>query len=224
MTLARGPAVLDSAPLRRGDDRACHPSSFRRRDFRSASQTAAPAVVSRRSMVGMAYAAVPLYDWFCRATGFNGTAQVSTAAPGTFSTARSPSDSTPTSGGGLPWRFEPEQGIEVGGEDRRGRHGGTTRVINPVGARDHGRRCGLQRLAAHPHRFVTSTRSITNCFTDQTPQGRVRSASLQSYSTSTRRFSLKEMTTAPICPPSPFRTASIRSARFWPPQPDAARG
>ena len=33
-------------------------------------------------MVGMAYAAVPLYDWFCRATGFNGTTQVSSAAPG----------------------------------------------------------------------------------------------------------------------------------------------
>ena len=24
-------------------------------------------------MVGMAYAAVPLYDWFCRTTGFGGT-------------------------------------------------------------------------------------------------------------------------------------------------------
>ena len=33
-------------------------------------------------MVGMAYAAVPLYDWFCRTTGFGGTTQVATAAPG----------------------------------------------------------------------------------------------------------------------------------------------
>ena len=33
-------------------------------------------------MVGMAYAAVPLYNWFCRATGFAGTPQVATAAPG----------------------------------------------------------------------------------------------------------------------------------------------
>ena len=33
-------------------------------------------------MVGAAYAAVPLYDWFCRTTGFGGTTQVSTAAPG----------------------------------------------------------------------------------------------------------------------------------------------
>ena len=33
-------------------------------------------------MVAMSYAAVPLYDWFCRTTGFNGTTQVATAAPG----------------------------------------------------------------------------------------------------------------------------------------------
>ena len=32
-------------------------------------------------MVGMAYAAVPLYDWFCRATGFGGKPQIATSAP-----------------------------------------------------------------------------------------------------------------------------------------------
>lgn len=32
-------------------------------------------------MVGAAYAAVPLYDMFCRATGFDGTTQVATKAP-----------------------------------------------------------------------------------------------------------------------------------------------
>src|SRR5258707_3134175 len=32
-------------------------------------------------MVGASYAAVPFYNWFCRATGFNGTTQVATAAP-----------------------------------------------------------------------------------------------------------------------------------------------
>ena len=30
-------------------------------------------------MLGMAYAAVPLYDWFCRVTGFGGTTQVAEA-------------------------------------------------------------------------------------------------------------------------------------------------
>src|SRR5690606_26619997 len=33
-------------------------------------------------MVGMSFAAVPLYDWFCRTTGFGGTTQVSVVAPG----------------------------------------------------------------------------------------------------------------------------------------------
>lgn len=35
------------------------------------------------AMVGAAYAAVPLYDMFCRATGFGGTTQVASAAPAT---------------------------------------------------------------------------------------------------------------------------------------------
>ena len=34
-------------------------------------------------MVGVAYAAVPLYDLFCRVTGFGGTTQRSAAAPDT---------------------------------------------------------------------------------------------------------------------------------------------
>ena len=65
-------------------------------------------------MVGAAYAAVPLYDWFCRATGFNGTTQVATSAPtgalGHTITMRFDANVGP----GLPWRFEPEQNsIEV---------------------------------------------------------------------------------------------------------------
>ena len=60
-------------------------------------------------MVGMAYAAVPLYDWFCRTTGFGGRTQVATAAPqgapGRLITVRFDANVT----GGLPWRFVPEQ-------------------------------------------------------------------------------------------------------------------
>jgi len=61
-------------------------------------------------MVGASYAAVPFYNWFCRATGFNGTTQVATAAPVTAPIARQVSvrfDSNVA--GGLPWKFEPEQ-------------------------------------------------------------------------------------------------------------------
>jgi cytochrome c oxidase assembly protein subunit 11 len=34
------------------------------------------------AMLGMAFAAVPLYDLFCRVTGFGGTTQVATGGPG----------------------------------------------------------------------------------------------------------------------------------------------
>src|SRR3954452_22052591 len=66
-------------------------------------------------MVGASYAAVPFYNWFCRATGFNGTTQVATSAPDSGPIARKiavrfDSNVAP----GLPWRFEPEQSeIEV---------------------------------------------------------------------------------------------------------------
>ncbi|OAF12770.1 MULTISPECIES: cytochrome c oxidase assembly protein [Bradyrhizobium] len=66
-------------------------------------------------MVGASYAAVPFYNWFCRATGFNGTTQVATSAPATGPIARKISvrfDSNVAPG--LPWKFEPEQSeVEV---------------------------------------------------------------------------------------------------------------
>src|SRR4051794_29480144 len=59
-------------------------------------------------MIGLSYAAVPLYDWFCRTTGFGGTTRVSTSAPAQMLarpiTVRFDSNVGP----GLPWRFEPE--------------------------------------------------------------------------------------------------------------------
>jgi cytochrome c oxidase assembly protein subunit 11 len=60
-------------------------------------------------MVGAAYAAVPLYDWFCRTTGFGGTTQVSSAVPeqvlGRTVTVRFDGNVA----AGLPWRFVPEK-------------------------------------------------------------------------------------------------------------------
>jgi cytochrome c oxidase assembly protein subunit 11 len=61
-------------------------------------------------MVGASYAAVPFYNWFCRATGFNGTTQVAIAAPAAAPLARKiairfDSNVAP----GLPWKFEPEK-------------------------------------------------------------------------------------------------------------------
>jgi cytochrome c oxidase assembly protein subunit 11 len=60
-------------------------------------------------MVGMSFAAVPLYDWFCRTTGFGGTTQVAVAGPvevlDRTLNIRFDSNVAP----GLPWRFVPEQ-------------------------------------------------------------------------------------------------------------------
>ena len=62
----------------------------------------------RQSMpmpVGAAYAAVPLYNWFCRTTGFGGTTQVAQSAPGQvldrMVSIRFDANVMP----GLPWRL-----------------------------------------------------------------------------------------------------------------------
>ncbi len=61
------------------------------------------------AMVGLSFAAVPFYSWFCSTTGYGGTTQVGKAP------AEQVSDRTITVrfdsnvAGGLPWRFEPER-------------------------------------------------------------------------------------------------------------------
>lgn len=60
-------------------------------------------------MVGASYAAVPFYDWFCRATGFNGTTQVSSSAPASSLERRIAVRFDSNIGPGLPWKFAPEQ-------------------------------------------------------------------------------------------------------------------
>ena len=65
-------------------------------------------------MIGAAYAAVPLYNWFCRTTGFGGTPQVATAVPADILDRKLKVRFDANVAGGLPWRFEPEQNsIEV---------------------------------------------------------------------------------------------------------------
>jgi len=62
------------------------------------------------SMVGVAYASVPLYRLFCQLTGFNGTPQIAAGARAPGATARTISirfdgNVDPH----LPWTFRPEQ-------------------------------------------------------------------------------------------------------------------
>jgi cytochrome c oxidase assembly protein subunit 11 len=72
-------------------------SPVRKRDLAVAAACGAFVAV----MVGMSYAAVPLYSWFCRTTGFGGTPLVADRQI----TVRFDANI----GAGLPWRFEPER-------------------------------------------------------------------------------------------------------------------
>jgi cytochrome c oxidase assembly protein subunit 11 len=84
--------------------------ALRRRDL----AVAAACGVFVATMVGAAYAAVPFYNWFCRATGFQGTTQVATSGPAGVLDRKVRIRFDANVSGNLPWRFEPDQtSIEV---------------------------------------------------------------------------------------------------------------
>ena len=56
-------------------------------------------------MLGLSYAAVPLYDLFCRVTGFGGTTQISKDAP-KIVLDKVVSVRFDTNVNNLPWNFE----------------------------------------------------------------------------------------------------------------------
>jgi cytochrome c oxidase assembly protein subunit 11 len=60
-------------------------------------------------MVGAAFASVPLYNWFCRTTGFAGTPQVAAHAPGEVLGRSLAVRFDSNVAAGLPWKFVPEQ-------------------------------------------------------------------------------------------------------------------
>jgi cytochrome c oxidase assembly protein subunit 11 len=60
-------------------------------------------------MVGLSFAAVPFYSWFCRTTGYGGTTQVAKAAPTQTSDRTITVRFDSNVAAGLPWRFEPER-------------------------------------------------------------------------------------------------------------------
>ena len=59
-------------------------------------------------MVGLSYAAVPLYRVFCRATGYGGTPQIATGGPVVKGTRVVNVHFDANVAPGLPWHFEPE--------------------------------------------------------------------------------------------------------------------
>jgi cytochrome c oxidase assembly protein subunit 11 len=61
------------------------------------------------AMIGVSFAAVPLYSWFCRTTGFAGTTQVATAAPQKTLPRKITVRFDANVNAALPWRFVPER-------------------------------------------------------------------------------------------------------------------
>ena len=71
-------------------------------------------------MLGMAYAAVPLYDWFCRVTGFGGQPLVSEAASDVVLDRTITVRFDANIERGMPWEFRP---VETTREIRIGKTG-----------------------------------------------------------------------------------------------------
>ncbi len=59
------------------------------------------------AMLGASFAAVPLYDWFCRTTGFGGKTMVAREAPALVGT-KPVTVRFDANVNGLPWKFEAE--------------------------------------------------------------------------------------------------------------------
>lgn len=60
-------------------------------------------------MVGASYAAVPLYEIFCRVTGYGGTTQVAESAPARVLDRKMTIRFNADVGKSMPWRFTPAQ-------------------------------------------------------------------------------------------------------------------
>jgi cytochrome c oxidase assembly protein subunit 11 len=67
------------------------------------------ATVGVAAMVGLAYASVPLYALFCKVTGFGGTTQTASAAPGATSDTTVSVRFDANISSDLDWRFQPSQ-------------------------------------------------------------------------------------------------------------------
>ena len=93
---------------------AAHDQDTTRRNIRVGLMAFAGALF----MLGLGYAAVPLYDMFCRVTGFGGTTMVASesdaaraAANATGATISVRFDAT--TGNNLPWTFRPAQATDT---------------------------------------------------------------------------------------------------------------
>jgi len=114
-------------------------------------------------MLGMSFAAVPLYDMFCRVTGFGGTPRVAQHAPGALGertlTVRFDANVDPSLG----WKFEPEV------NSIRLRTGETATIFYKVTNKSNREAVGMATYNVAPDAFGPWFNKISCfCFTEQT--------------------------------------------------------
>jgi cytochrome c oxidase assembly protein subunit 11 len=114
-------------------------------------------------MVGMAYAAVPLYEMFCRATGYGGVPQIASSESATRGQKVMTVHFDANIASDLPWIFEPEQpSIKL-------RTGETATVFYKVKNRSDKATVGLASYNVAPERSGMFFNKIACfCFNEQT--------------------------------------------------------
>ena len=85
---------------------------------RKNAQTGAMALFGALAMLGLGYASVPLYDLFCRVTGFGGTTQVASEADANAAAALASGRDISirfdaSTARGMPWEFRPSQSTDT---------------------------------------------------------------------------------------------------------------
>jgi cytochrome c oxidase assembly protein subunit 11 len=114
-------------------------------------------------MIGMAYAAVPLYEMFCRATGYGGLPQIASSESGTRGQKVMTIHFDANIASDLPWTFEPEQAsIKL-------RTGETATVFYKVKNRSDKTTVGLASYNVAPERSgMFFNKLACFCFSEQT--------------------------------------------------------
>jgi cytochrome c oxidase assembly protein subunit 11 len=114
-------------------------------------------------MLGMSFAAVPLYDMFCRITGFGGTPMVADSAPALRGQRIVPVSFDANVGPGLNWSFEPEV------SSVRVQTGETKTIFYRVVNRSDKPQTGMATFNVSPDQFGGFFNKIQCfCFTEQT--------------------------------------------------------